>query len=155
MWLLMFLVLVGNHVASGACLCYGLYQEHLQLVRCAGSPATHVQDISSPSFLGGYAKGIVELPGSMKDSHARVSKVTKDGADERGDAAEDEDASPSPSLLSTSGAGAESPIAPLNGDGNDSVDRVSPEEESPPTFAETRIREAGGVEKQPCMSENA
>lgn len=102
-----------------------------------------MQDIASPSFLGGYANGIVELPGSMNDSHARVSKDRKDGVDEREeDTGGDNGASPS-----TSGAGGDSSMAPLDGNGKDSVERVSPDEESPSTLAETSVRNrrAGGL----------
>lgn len=104
-----------------------------------------MQDVSSPSFFGGYAKGIVKLPGSMNDSHARVSNDRKVAADDRDeDTGEDSDASPSPSPLSISGGGADaaggSSTVPLDGNGNDSVERVSPREESSPTFAETSAR---------------
>lgn len=79
----------------------------------------------------------------MNDSHARVSKDRKDSADERDeDTGEEKDASPSPSPrpMSAAGAGADSSIVPLNCNGSDSVALVASGEESPPTFAETSVR---------------
>lgn len=119
---------------------YGLHPEHLRLVQC--SPGTHVQDISSPSFLGGYAKGIVELPGSMNDSQERVSKDRKDGANGPDEDTRADDACPSPPPLPIYGAvaGADSSIVPPDGTSNASVERVSPKEASALRFAKTSIR---------------
>lgn len=88
--------------------------------------------------MGGYAKGIVELPGSKNDSQERVSRDRNE--DVVGDAREDEGASTS-SLSSPSSGAVDSSAVLIVGNGSVGIgsEPLSPGEDSELLpFAETK-----------------